>query len=278
MSLPTSLASRLWLAPMAFGRKTLLHDGDIPWHDATSFASWLSQTQVLVGRGVGVVDLSDGVRAWLLAHPDVVNDLRAAKGPLGAVRGLCAHPGFTAWLQSLVRAVSTTLPVARTVWVLPAPGSLMTLLTDVLHGSPALDVDPDDAEDASVYLANALRALPADALAAVVFDVRGPGGDQPAGLATLQKVCAHYRWAFGVRATDADKLGALKADCLVLDKLRHEASPGQPHTGLCVSIEQAAAALNTHGESDIGFVLIDLPDHLPPEQVLSDLRALISQD
>lgn len=266
----------IWLDHLAFAKATLLPDADLPWLDAPAFAQWLTKSHGLLGRQMVLVPVSAGIVAWLRAHPDAMQSMRQAKGPLGMVRVLCAHPDFTGWLQAMALNLRTALPPGQTTLVIPGPAALMALLLSEVPGISGDNIDPDDAEDAAVYLANALRAIPVDALEVLAMDVRVGGQDLPAGIDTLQKVAAHYQWRFGVRARRADGVHAPRLDFVIVDQLTHDspAHPQRPPIGAVVDLSLAAAAMSSSAETHMQFVVVRLPDDQPPEHVLSQLRAL----
>jgi hypothetical protein len=267
-------SQRIWLDHLAFAKSTLLQDADIPWLDATALAQWLAKAHSLLGQHVVLVPLHEGIKAWLLAHPDLLEDLRQIKGPMGLVRGLCAHPGFTAWLQAVAQNQGLALPRGQVVLMLPGPAALMSLLLHVVHGMECPNIDPEDAEDATVYLANALRAMPANAIDILAIDVRLNDGDIPAGIDTLYKLAAHYQWHFGVHAQCATSVSGLQLDFLIVDQAAN-ASQAQPRpTGSVVTLEDAAKAVHTSSEINMDFLVVRLPDTALPEHVLPMVRAL----
>src|SRR3989338_2113090 len=73
----------IWLDHLAFAKATLLPDADLPWLDTPAFAQWLTKSHGLLGRQMVLVPVSAGIVAWLRAHPDAMQSMRQAKGPLG---------------------------------------------------------------------------------------------------------------------------------------------------------------------------------------------------
>lgn len=267
----------IWLDHLAFAQATLLPDAEPPWLDAPALAQWLSKAHGLLGQPMVLIALDAGMLAWLRAHPQAIQALRDAKGgPMGMMRVLCAHPGFTHWLQSLTQNLRTALPKGRSTLVIPGPAALMAMLMAEVRGINAPAIDPEDAEDAAVYLAHALRAIPADALDSLTIDVRVGDHDTPAGVGTLQKVAAHYQWRFGVRARRADSVEAQRLDFAIVDQLTpaSTAHPHRPPLGAMVELALAATALATSAQAPQDFVVVRLPNDQPPEQVLSQLHTL----
>ncbi len=270
-----TLQPGIWLDHMAFAKATLLPDSDLPWMDAPAFAQWQAKALGLLGKHVVLIPLAGGITAWLRHHPEAIQELRQAKGPLGMTRMLCAHAGFTQWLQDLILNLKTTLPSGQAAVVIPGPAAWMALLLTEVQGVTAPSIDPEDAEDAAVYLANALRRIPADALDRLLIDVRVAQGDSLAGLDTLQKVATHYQWRLGVQAHARDSLDGRPLAFAIVDRLTHEPKTGAHGAcvGAMVELKLAAAAMACNAEAHMDFIVVRLPHDLAPELVLGELRA-----
>lgn len=280
MSQPTDPKDRLWLDPLAFSQQALLQGQPIAWCEPTAWALWVAKAHGLLGCKVSVIPLAEGISAWLKANPAVCDELRSARDPMGLVRKLCAHTAFTGWLKLLTLNLKETTPKGQVKLVLPAAAPLMQRLAQAVHGQApqATEIDPEDAEDATVYLANALRQIPADAMDTLLVDGRietaqGPA-DLLAGADTLANVAAHYQWRFGVQVCQGASLGALRPAFAIAD--HWQARPDAATScGQVVALVDASAAMGTVGSATgPDFLLLQVPPELAPDVVIPQLRSL----
>lgn len=276
MSTVTAMSAQvLWVEHQAFAQHTLLAGQNPPWQEPVALASWLSKAQGLLNQLPVIVSLEEGLRAWISQESALIQDLRATKGVLGPVKALCAHPGFTTWLSQLCAALHTQLPRGRWALQVPCPAWWLRHLNDLARDSSGAHIDPDDAEDGAVYIANALRAISPDTLEVLIIDTRLPGQqDMSAGADTLQKFSSHYQWSFGLRAHQRLTAAPKGMDFEVLDALEQESCAHDHRIGLSTTLACAWAALPTKSASNHDFIVVELPTQQAPEDVLPALRAL----
>ncbi len=192
----------LWLDSHAYCAK-LLAGGEAPWLDAAAFVGWQRKAHGLLKADVVSLPIAAVIEAWLSAHPALREEMAAKSRATFALRTLLADEPLRAHLLELVlglRAGITGLPLAL---VLPAPRAWVRIAYMQAHGV-STDAGEDEADSASVYIADFLRAFGEAGVDALLLQDLEDG----AGCQSLLNVAAHYRWDVGMQgATSAVPAG-----------------------------------------------------------------------
>lgn len=257
----------LWLDDARYS-SLLLAAGSPPWSDASGYCAWRRRAQGLVRSDVLMFPLDAALMAWLQSSPELLTALKARRRPLYPLKTLLADAGLRAHLTELIRAlrgISSDLPLAlacRLPRVLAADTFQLAL-------GESCEIEDDDADSASVYLADLLRAfgeLGVDGLLlGTLDDVRD--GPLDAFCQPLQNLAAHYRWDIGrfqppQHATDGFSFIVTSAPT------SHPATTG-------VAIDSASWQ-NDPGATPVrgDFRYAEIPTTLAPDRVSSRLDML----
>lgn len=199
MTLSEVAAPRLVLDAGAYAQRVLLQGAEIPW-EPTAHARLLAQVAALLRPDLSLIDLGAFVPAAVDARPELRARLSGARRPTAALRALLADEDLARVATELVRVVAamSSAPVAVQI---PSPAAWLAAVAGAARDP---EFDADDAENASVYLADWVRrfsALPVDTL---LLDGRGaPQEESLDAYGPLLGLAEHYRWAIGLRRHDA---------------------------------------------------------------------------
>ena len=215
----------------------LLAGGAIPWLDVAAFVAWQRKAQSLLKSDVAALPLAPAIDAWLSSH-DALREAMAEKSrAVFPLRTLLADEALRAHLLELtqsLRAGSGELPLAL---VLPSPRAWVALAYQQARGE-SVEVGEDEADSASVYIADFLRVF--DKAGVNVLLLQEAAGYAPTVAQDLLcyqsviNVAAHYRWEMGLRIVNAEQYsGGLPEGCSfaiasrVLDGVRTGVSLGE---------------------------------------------------
>ncbi|MBD0022297.1 hypothetical protein GII33_02470 [Gordonia pseudamarae] len=174
-----------------------------PWTDIASLAGYFGQVQALLNADATWVDVQRWQRAQLDSRPDIVTDMGARSRAGYALRTLLGDPEL---VQQLVKAVATVADTTRRRLILrvPSPGTWLAWAHEVA-GTPIEEIDADNADGASMYVAEWLGQLGTLPVAAVVLDaVETPDGltEALAEYTSITNVAQHFGWSVVMRYTD----------------------------------------------------------------------------
>lgn len=183
----------LWLDSHAYCAK-LLAGGEAPWLDAAAFVGWQRKAQGLLKADVVSLPIAAVVEVWLAAHPALREEMAAKSRTTFALRTLLADEPLRAHLLELVQGLRASIAALPLALVLPAPRAWVLSAYRQAHGE-GTDACEDEADSASVYIADFLRAFGEAGVDALLLqDVQDAAGCQ-----SLLNVAAHYRWDVGMQ-------------------------------------------------------------------------------
>lgn len=196
----------------------LLARGKIPWLDVTAYVAWQRQAQGLLKSDVVPVPLEPAVAAWLAVHPELTEAMGAKKRTVAALRTLLADEALRGHLVDLTKTVRVTMGGKPMALCLPSPRRWVALAyAQAFPDSEAPEVSDDDADSASVYMADFLRLFGEAGVDVLLLEEAA--GSEPASAEALKlyqsvlNVGAHYRWQLGlalpVAASLADTAGSV---------------------------------------------------------------------
>jgi hypothetical protein len=183
----------------------------VPWGEAIAYSNFLGQAQGVLKSDALLLPL-DRFYAELLAGGSELRTAMAAKSRTGfALRTLLADADAT---KRLVEFASTFVKTQRSPVVLQVASPLRWLsATDTLVGRVA-ELDADDADNASMYVADLMRGFASLPLAGILLDDRMPVGSDP-GIAVgldsyspIANVTEHYGWTLALRREDGVSVSA----------------------------------------------------------------------
>ncbi len=260
---------RVWLKSSGYARRLLLgKDGD-PWESAAGYLAFFNQAQGLLRPDVAVVDVGDLYRSWLARHPALKAEMGAKKRPAFPLKRMLEEEGPRRLLSEVVEAVVASLRgQAPLVLALPAPRRWLAEAA-AAAGRAGIEIDADLIEDATMYMADLVRAVSVHPVGGLLLeeDDGGVAGDAGA-YRTLVNTARHYRWGVALRGA-AD--GAAADFDTVISPV--PAAGGDLARGLDVS-----AALWAEGPlAPLGagqFYFAEIPESAQPEAVLHQLARL----
>ena len=207
-------APRLLIDAREYAQRVLLQGAEIPWEPA-AHARLLAQVGAMLRPDPTLVELTAFGCGGTERRPALRERFTGARRATAGLRALLADETLAADAVELVRVVAATSARPVAVQIL----SPAAWLSDLAPAARDSAFDADDAENASVYLADWVRRfaeLPVDTL---VLDGRqAPGGEEPGGEALagealgaygpLVGVTEHYRWTLALRGEDHLDLAA----------------------------------------------------------------------
>jgi hypothetical protein len=263
---PTGRRRAVLIDSHDYAQAVLLQNKPVPWGEPMAYCNFFGQAQGLLSSDLALLSL-DRFYAHRLQSDPAVQSAMGAKTRTGfALRTLLGDADL---LRDAVKFTTTFSKTQRAPVVLQLPSPMQWLLRTHRFGgaADAAGLDADDAENASMYVADWLRAFAALPLAGVLLDDRPLAGDDsavPVPLATyspVRNVTDHYGWTLGLRGLDGVQLASSGPDAPKrLDGILIPAGfwPGS----------SVAEAPEGH------FLLAEIPRAAVPEQVLARLATL----
>jgi hypothetical protein len=194
-----------------YAQRVFLKGRIVPWGEVMAYSNFLGQAQGVLKSDALLLPL-DRFYAELLAGGSELRTAMAAKSRTGfALRTLLADADAT---KRVVELASTFVKTQRSPVVLQVASPLRWLsATDALVGRVA-ELDADDADTASMYVADLMRGFAALPLAGILLDDRMPVGSDP-GIAVgldsyspIANVTEHYGWTLALRREDGVSVSA----------------------------------------------------------------------
>ena len=192
-----------------YARRVLLQGARTPG-EPVAHARFLAQIVALLRPSVSLLDLGTFVEGLVAADHALAGRVSGSRRATAAIRTVLAEEAIAAQVGELVRVSAAMSPVPLAVQ-LPSPVRWLVMLTEQ-YGCPAAAAE--EAENASVYLADWLRRLAVTPIDMVVLDGRSaPAGESLGDYDPLTRTAVHYRWRLGLRREDglemADGEGAV---------------------------------------------------------------------
>lgn len=194
-----------------YAQSVILQGREVPWHEPMAYSNFFGQVQGMLNSDVALLAL-DRLYAQILSSNIRLEAAMSAKSRTGfALRALLGDEDTT---KQVVEFATTFAKTQREPVVLHIP-SPMQWLARTHHFSGAADIsglEPDDAENASMYVADWLRGFASLPLAAVLLDDRNrQGAAEPVAVnletySPVANVTDHYRWTLGMRHADQVEL------------------------------------------------------------------------
>jgi hypothetical protein len=185
-----------------YATSVILRGGDVPWEHATAYSAFFAQAQGLLKPDVALLDLKR-LYDHLTAGNTRLETAMAARSRTGyALRTLLADNDTNKVVLEFATVFAQT---ARQPVVLRIPSPMEWLsATHRFGGADNLgDLAADDAENASMYVSDWLRAFAGLPVAGLLLDNRAPDDSHrrvPVALEAytpIANVTSNYRWTLG---------------------------------------------------------------------------------
>ena len=193
------------------GRAVVLQGAPVPW-EPLEHVRFLGQLSALLSPDRTLIDAGALIADALAGRPELVEAMGARSRTGYALRTLLADDtiGGTVFEVLRIAAGSGARPLVLQV---PSP-DVWLRATAELAGAD-LDIDADDAENASVYVADWLRRFAESRVDAVVLDARAAQRrEQLADYGPITGLADHYRWGLVLRGEDGAEARAGSAGVL----------------------------------------------------------------
>jgi hypothetical protein len=185
-----------------YATSVILRGGDVPWDNATAYSAFFAQAQGLLRPDVALLDLKR-LYDHLTAGNTRLETAMGGKSRTGyALRTLLADDDTN---KAVLEFATVFAQTARQPVVLRIPSPMEWLIATHRFGGAVnlSDLDADDAENASMYVGDWLRAFAALPVAGLMLDDRTTDEGfrhVPVGLEVykpIANVTSNYRWTLG---------------------------------------------------------------------------------
>ncbi|WP_416985223.1 hypothetical protein [Streptomyces sp. T028] len=253
---PSGNARPLLVESDAYAAAVIRQGAPIPWTDLAALAGHVGQVHSLLDPDALWVDVEALYGAHLAVEPDLVTEMGARSRTGHALRTLL---GADSGVDRVLTTVGTLAEATKRRVVLDVPSPARWLArTHALAGRPLDGVDEDQADSASMYLAEWLGKLGTLPVALVLLDARAAEGDAEvvaletlSACSSLTNVAGHFEWTLALRDEDTVEVPA-----------------GEPGIGLVPGDHWTGGA----GVPAADVLLAGIPPTASPERVL-DQRA-----
>ncbi len=195
---------RVWLKSSAYTRRLLLGAAGDPWISGAHYLAYFSQAHGLLKPDVAVLEVGELYDAWNATHPgELAASLGNRRKPVTALRKLLEAEAPRKVLAEVVEAVLANLR-GQTPLVLSVPSPRRwSNHANQMTGSNDIALTSDDAEDASMYLADLIRSVSAFPVSGVLLeegrDAANFNVEDLTRCTSIVNVVRHYRWSLAVR-------------------------------------------------------------------------------
>jgi hypothetical protein len=194
-----------------YASSVILRGRPVPWDNATAYAAFFAQAQGLLRPDVALLDLNRLYGHLMSGNTGLETDMAARSRTGYALRTLLGDDDVNRAVLDFVTVFAKTArqPVALRI---PSP---MEWLMGTHHFSGAddtSDLDADNAENASMYVSDWLRAFAALPIAGLLLDNRTPAGASRDVTVPLEaytpisNLADNYRWTLGQLDDDQARL------------------------------------------------------------------------
>jgi hypothetical protein len=257
-SAPSGRSRPLLLDHAAYGTAVIRQGQPVPWTDLAALTGYFGQVEGLLEPDATWVDVAGLYDAHLAGNAELTTAMAGRTRTGYALRTLLADE---AGIDLVQRTASSLNLASRRPLVLAVPSPAQWLArTHRFAGYPLEMVDEDDADRASMYLAEWLGRLGSLPVALLLLDARP--ADEAAridtkealsGYTAITNVCDHFAWSVAVRRDDG--IDGIDAD---------------PRIGLVAESFWLGGADLPDG----AVMLASIPASASPERVLDQLALL----
>ena len=195
-------ANVLWLEYTGYAE--VLLKGPLPWLDVVAFVAGQRRMQGLLRSDVVGLALDRACASWIAAHPDLAAAMGAKSRRVFPLKTLLAADGLRAHLAELANSLRSSISDALLALVLPSPRAWIAAAHAQAFAGSVVRADDEEADSASVYVADFLRAFAGCGIDVVLLEERPEfvpaSAAQIACYRAVLNVASNYRWDAGLRA------------------------------------------------------------------------------
>lgn len=193
-----------------YAQSVILQGKPVPWQEPMAYSNFFGQAQGLLGSDIALLSLDRFYAHRLEGNLGLATAMSAKSRTGYALRTLLGDADTTRAVIDFATIFSKT---QREPVVLQIPSPMQWLArTHAFSGADVSGLDADDAENASMYVADWLRGFASLPLAAVLLDDR-PGASDPVTVpvpldtySPIANVTDHYQWTLGMRRSNGVEL------------------------------------------------------------------------
>src|SRR5271163_4154285 len=190
----------IWLDSHNYAGR-LLAGGTPPWLDVAAFVAWQRKAKGLLKSNVASLPVAAVVADWLETHPDLRDAMGAKTRAVYPLKVLLADEALRAHLVEMASGMRSGVGGLLAL-VMPSPRAGVALAYRQGRGE-TVEVGEDEADSASVYMADFLRAFGEVGLDALLL--REASENPPAAAESLlayqavYNVAVNYKWDVSLR-------------------------------------------------------------------------------
>lgn len=240
-----------------YAQSVFLQGRAVPWQEPMAYSNFLGQAQGVLKSDLALLSLDRYYTQRLESNGDLRQAMGAKSRTGYALRTLLRDPATT---ERVIEFATIFVKTQRAPVVLQIPSPMQWLARTHQFSGATDELTADDAENASMYIADWLRGFASLPLAGVLLDDRAMAGGPEAAVVPLAvyspvaNVTDHYRWTLGLRRTESVELkGGEVSGAVIQPAFWLEAGQGLPS-----------------GE----FLLAEIPPTAVPEVVLTRISTL----
>lgn len=191
-----------------YSQAVILQNRPIPWEDPMAYANFMGQAQGLLKPDAALLHLDRFYAHRIATSQSLQTDMSARSRTGFALRTMLADVQTLEILMNIAKTFSQTQREAMVLHI-PSPMAWLAATHAFSGKDDADDLDADDAENASMYVADWLRNFSALPIAGILLDDRTPEGAAQLPAVELDvytpiiNVTENYRWTLGIRSKDS---------------------------------------------------------------------------
>ena len=206
---PSGRARAVLIDGHDYAQSVFLQGRPVPWQDPMAYSNFLGQAQGVFKSDLALLNL-DRFYAHRLESSGELHAAMSAKNRTGfALRTLLGDEETTA---RVIEFATIFVNTQRVPVVLQIPSPMQWLARTQHFSATPGELDADDAENSSIYVADWLRGFAALPLAGVLLDDRAVEAEHETAVVPLETyspivgVTEHYGWTLGLRRTASVEL------------------------------------------------------------------------
>ncbi|MBK7274829.1 MAG: hypothetical protein IPI13_17370 [Actinomycetales bacterium] len=233
----TSLSGRavpLILDHADYGSAVLLQGAPIPWTDLPALVGYLRQVQALLDPDALYLDAGALLFAGAARVPGLIGEMAARSRTGYALRTLLASPELLDFASVTIRTAGDAVRREVTLAV-PSPARFL-MRAHAIAGTDVANVSADQADSASMYLAEWLGKLGSMPLSLVLLDARHTEGDTAeleaaerlADYSAITNVARHLALDLALRTDEGLEVDGDASAAVIPDSFWLAEDPGAP--------------------------------------------------